>query len=431
MPQQQAEEIIEIRSEEVQEILSHVPNWIIRWGITFILIAISIILVASWFIKYPDVVNARVTITTPVPPVNIVAQSNGAVKLLIKDNQAIEKNEVLAVIDNPATTDDVFHLINQCKSFTKNLEDIRIAFKENMNLGSLQNAYLQFSKSLNDYLLFEDLEYYSKQIAILKARIIHYQNLNSSLEKQLAILSRELGLAQQNFWMDSTLYTENSTSKIEKNRTESIFLQTKRSYETAKSSLINNEIQINQLNSQIADLSSKRMEQGRNLKEAINQSFEQLESQVESWKQQYLLISPIEGTVSLTTFWSNNQYVNIGNEVFTIIPSEKHPFGRVEMPVSGSGKVEIGQRVNIKLDNYPYQEYGMVLGVIKTKSTMARNNNYTLTLDLPNGLISSYKKELTFDREMQGTAEIITKDLRIMERVFNQFRSLMDNVATQ
>jgi len=23
---------IEIRSEEVQEIISHIPNWIIRWG---------------------------------------------------------------------------------------------------------------------------------------------------------------------------------------------------------------------------------------------------------------------------------------------------------------------------------------------------------------------------------------------------------------
>jgi len=429
MPEQEAEQNIEIRSEEVQEILSHIPNWIIRWGITAILGTVVMILISSWFIKYPDVVTARVTITTPVPPVNIVAKSSGAVKFLIKDNQVIKKNEALGVIDNSATTEDVFHLINQCEAFAKNPKGISISFKGNMSLGSLQSTYLQFSKSLNDYLLFEDLEYYRRQITILQARISHYHDLNLSIEKQLVILKRELGLAQQNFWMDSTLYTEYASTKAEKNRTESIFLQTKRSYETAKSSLINNEIQVNQLNSQIADLSSKRMEQGRNLKEAINQSFEQLESELEGWRQQFLLSSPIDGTVSFTTYWSNNQYVKAGDEVMTVITAETTAFGRVEMPVQGSGKVEIGQKVNIKLDNYPYQEYGMIHGKVKSKSTVPKNNSYTLTLELPNGLNSSYNKELTFDREMQGTAEIITKDLRIIERVFNQFRSLLDNAG--
>ena len=31
---------IQVRSEEVQEILSYVPNWMIRWGMTLVLVII-------------------------------------------------------------------------------------------------------------------------------------------------------------------------------------------------------------------------------------------------------------------------------------------------------------------------------------------------------------------------------------------------------
>jgi len=427
MPQQKVENNIEIRSEEVQEILSHIPNWIIRWGITTILCSVVIILIAGWFIKYPDVITAKVIITTAVPPINIVAKSSGAVKLLINDNEDVKKNSVLGVIENSADSDDIFYLMNWCEQFTKSSVDNMVDIKPNLSLGSVQNPYLQFNKSLNDYKLFKELKYFVKQIDLLNQRIYSYKELNQSLKKQIILFKSELFLTQQDYHTDSVLYAEGLNTKAEKNRAESILIQGKRSYESAKSNLINNKIQINQLNGQIADLTSKKLEQERVLNETIIQSFEQLESQLETWKQQFLLVSPIDGKASFSTYWSNNQYVKTGDEVMTIVPAETTALARVEMPVRGSGKVEIGQKVNIKLDNYPYQEYGMILGKIKTKSLVPKNNNYTLTLSLPNGLTSSYKKELAFDREMKGTAEIITKDLRILERVFSQFRSLLDH----
>ena len=60
--------LIEIRSEEVQEIISHVPNWIIRWGITMIFIVFLILLSISWFVEYPDIIKAKVVLTTSPAP---------------------------------------------------------------------------------------------------------------------------------------------------------------------------------------------------------------------------------------------------------------------------------------------------------------------------------------------------------------------------
>jgi hypothetical protein len=100
------------------------------------------------------------------------------------------------------------------------------------------------------------------------------------------------------------------------------------------------------------------------------------------------------------------------------------------MPVIGSGKVEIGQTVNLKFDNYPFDEYGMVMGEVESISELpTKDNTYIIRISLPNGLHSSYNKDLEFRQQMQGSAEIITEDLRLIERLFNQLRSVFDDLG--
>ena len=50
---------IELRSEEVQEILTKVPNWMIRWGNTLFLFLIVLLLALSWLVKYPDIITSE------------------------------------------------------------------------------------------------------------------------------------------------------------------------------------------------------------------------------------------------------------------------------------------------------------------------------------------------------------------------------------
>src|SRR5690554_7400058 len=74
------EKEINIRSEEVQEVLSHVPNWMIRWGITLIFGLILMVLVLSWFIKYPEVIDGSINITTETAPIKLTSQINGRIR---------------------------------------------------------------------------------------------------------------------------------------------------------------------------------------------------------------------------------------------------------------------------------------------------------------------------------------------------------------
>lgn len=100
---------IELYSEEAQDILSSIPNWIVRWGITVIFVIILMALLCCHFIKYPDVITAPITIVTDNPPSDLIVKQSGLIEnLFIKEGSVVEDGDVLAVINSTARWQDVF-----------------------------------------------------------------------------------------------------------------------------------------------------------------------------------------------------------------------------------------------------------------------------------------------------------------------------------
>ena len=162
------------------------------------------------------------------------------------------------------------------------------------------------------------------------------------------------------------------------------------------------------------------------LLKGVIQSFNQLKKAIRDWEYRYVLQSNIEGKVSFLNVWNTNQTVNQGDLVFTIIPKESSSFvAKLKTPVQNSGKIKTGQGVNIKLLNYPDSEFGVLQGHIKNISLIPNNEGlYVIDVELPKKLITSHKKEIEFRQEMQGIAEIITEDLRLIERFFYQLKDV-------
>jgi hypothetical protein len=60
---------IELRSEEIQDILTRPPHLIVRVGISVICSVILLLFAGCFFFKYPDIIEGEVLITTENPPV--------------------------------------------------------------------------------------------------------------------------------------------------------------------------------------------------------------------------------------------------------------------------------------------------------------------------------------------------------------------------
>ena len=93
------EKDIELRCEEVQEILTRPPHALVRWGITVFFGVLALLFIGGLFFKYPDIVSAEITITTEHPPVWIVARGSGKIQEVYrKDRETIKAGDIIAVL---------------------------------------------------------------------------------------------------------------------------------------------------------------------------------------------------------------------------------------------------------------------------------------------------------------------------------------------
>jgi len=76
-------------------------------------------------------------------------------------------------------------------------------------------------------------------------------------------------------------------------------------------------------------------------------------------------------------------------------------------------------------------EYGIVQVKIKNISlvpvVVKEERVYLLEVVFPEKLKTTYGKELTFSQEMQGSAEIVTDDLRLLDKFINPIKAIFKN----
>jgi len=96
------------------------------------------------------------------------------------------------------------------------------------------------------------------------------------------------------------------------------------------------------------------------------------------------------------------------------------------IPFWGVGKVEAGQTVNIKLNGYPYMEFGMLKGVVSNISRVPESDGYIAEVRLTNDLTTTYGKQISLIQQMDGTGEILTRDMSLLERFLQPLKALLD-----
>lgn len=417
----------ELRSEEVQDILTKVPNWMIRSGTVLILGIIIMLLFTSWFLKYPDVVTSEIIITTNIPPEKLVARSSGRIQnILVKDKSIVAENAPLAIIENAANYEDVFKLKRAVDIYLSAKNGFPFNDLKDLQLGDIESAFAVFQKDYEAHRLNANLLPYQVENKAQKSENAQIKERLTLLLQQKEINLQELNLQKNEIDRYSALKSKGVISDQEFETKKLNYLQAEKNYKNLETS-------ISQLRSSLIDnvKNTKGTEitgtkEAVNLDRSVTQSFYQLKKAIKDWELNFVLQSSIKGEVTFLQVWTKNQTINAGDNVFSIVPTTEEGYvGKVKAPALNSGKIKVGQRVNIRLANFPDREFGVLKGAVKNISLVPdKDGNLLLDVNLTNGLKTSYKKQIPFQQEMKGSAEIITKDLRLIERILYQFRSL-------
>jgi hypothetical protein len=423
----------EKHSEEVQDIMSFIPNRLLSWGLSVLFVLFILLLIGSYLFQSPEIIRAPMLLTTKNPPVSLISKSTGKLdQLFAIDGQMVVQKENIALINNP-TNYKHYLILKKELSLSNRISDwdkqvFAYDLSDDLTIGELQSSYGPFLKSRSNFKHYLSQNYIPQKIGLIDKQIIKQQEYYQTLISQKEIMQKDLILSEKSFNRDSFLFQKRTTSEAEYDKSRQLFLSKKSESLGFEATLRETESVILQLQSTRVELQMQHERELAEYRLALDESKQNMENAIHQWEEKFLVTSPINGKLTFTSIWSVNQEVKIGDLIATIIPNEASAIiAKAVIPPSGFGKVEVGQRVNLKLNGFPYMEFGMLKGTIQSISLVPASQGYVAEIELTGGMTSSYRENLKFIQQMDGTAEIVTKEMRLITRLINPLKALFDD----
>ncbi|MFN8407632.1 MAG: HlyD family efflux transporter periplasmic adaptor subunit [Sphingobacteriaceae bacterium] len=424
------------RTEEIQDIIQRMPIHFGKWISIIVACLAIILLLLGWFIRYPDLVTGQVTINANKSPIKLIANTSGELHLVVQSHQDVKENDYVAYIKNPADMADIKKISTLIRWFNINDDhavDKLMLFPKTVSLGELNVKYFSFIHALQQLANYHKENLFAKQREVLAQLLIKQGEVLQASKQKLLINQDTRALVKKSYTRDSTLLHQNVLSPSDFNKSEINYLEAKDHYQSMLREISQHEQQIKETEHKLQQINIQEHEKQKQMHLELTSSYIDLADHLEQWEQKYVFKSPMNGKIQFLKFWTNNHFVQAGEAIFTIVPSHNTLIGQVNLPASGAGKVKVGQEVILKLDNYPYVEYGFIRGKVRnislTTNTMQTPQgiieNYLVTVDLPNQLKTNYGSQLDAKFEIKGSAEIITKSRRLLERLFDNLKPMV------
>ena len=406
---------------EIEEIISNKIPSIVRWGTVYFLLLLLMLAFICWVIQYPDVVNTKAKLTSINAPKEVVTKTAGKlVKLFAKENEFTNQGSILGYLESTANHEEIISLSDKIDSLLAliNQNNIQAMLpylnSRYQNLGELQQSYQIFQQSFINFRNYISGGFYLSKKILLSKDVIFLQKLHNNLLKQKDLNVEDLALAQKTFDANQSLKNDKVIADLEYRNESSKLISKKLTLPQISSAIIGNESQQNEKQKEIMELENTIAQQ----KSIFSQSLITLKSQVEEWKKKYLLIAPVDGKIAFATFLQENQQLQANQIICFINPGNAEYYAEVYIPQTNFGKVKKRQDVLLKFAAYPFQEYGSIKGKIDFISNITTDSGYLAKVILPDGLYTSYKKQIQFREGLHAQGEIITENMRLLKRFY-------------
>lgn len=414
------------RSEEVQDIIDRMPTRWTLWTVMVITILVSVMLFLSFVIEYPDTVDGEISLTGQTAPVRLVAGTTGRMHLLLERGATVHPGSIIAYIENGVDYNSYLYLESLLAT-----QEQPTTFRTDLEFGELGISYNAWMISCQNWKRLEKSNRYANERTQLAAQIKGGRKEEDNARATLALQRRIRANLAEQIRKDSILLKQGIISKYEFQNNQNAYLSQAEAYLNLQTSHNSKQTDIQRGQLQIA---RSHLEEQETLDEAfadMKAKRNTLQNELRLWKEKYLFVATSKGELDYLNFWRENTMIRAGEEAFTIIPAKNKVIGEAVIPSTGAGKIKSGQIVNVKLNDFPYDEYGMLIGKVESISQLSntteiqqrRVNTYLVRIAFPYGLQTNFGKTLSLNFESKGTAEILTKPRRLIERLFDNLKS--------
>jgi len=416
-------------SEEILDILNESPRWVVRMGATVIMFLLVLFLAGTWFIRYPEILKGSVLVTTTAPTLRVVSEREGRMmRMLVPNGAMVRKGDVLAEMENRTQLENTTllrGLLQQTQSFLQDPNREISLPNDSLTWGDMQAEVSGLGQHYRDFRLLQTDDYHAQQVSNLKQQIAALRQLQQVHKRKKDLNKAAFDNTSDGYLTDQKLFAEGIYSRTEFQKKENEYLSKRREQEDYSENIIKNELKMTEIEAELKSVEYAFLEKQRLHLAEIDQAARNIENGLRNWQQQYLITAPSDGKLAYLQNLAENQFVKSGETLFAVMPLHQDFVAMVDIPVRGMGKASVGQKVILKLDDYPFQEFGTIEGKVLSMAPSTDVKTYRMVVALPNGLKSSYHKDFVCKSEMAGSAEIITDDMRLFERAFYGIRKLV------
>lgn len=415
------------RSELANEFISRKSGFFAKWSLLIFLFLFFMLFAVTWFIDYPDIVTTRATIISKNNPKEIISLQNGRIiKLFCKNSDTVFIQQIIGYFEASADHEQVIRLDNK-------LDSTLIALRQNTfqpykieyngifdNLGELQFNYQEFSTAFLQYKDYIGSGYFIKKMHVLQGDIEYLKQNQTILLDQKGLLEKDLKLTEESYLNTEKLYSEKIISKQDERNEQSKLLGKQLTIPQINAIYLANQIQQREKQKEIDELEHIISQQKIQF-QVLTQTFQ---AEVKQWIRKYIIKAPISGKVNYLIPLQVGSYISENKIIGYVSPlGQNNYYAETILPQSNFGKVHVDQVVQLRLDAYPFSEFGLVIGNLEYISEIATDSGFIAHINLPKGLITTQNMAVTYHNGLKAEARVVTKDVSLFERFFDNFKA--------
>ncbi|WP_161964357.1 HlyD family secretion protein [Mucilaginibacter endophyticus] len=393
------------------------PPWLLRSGINALLVCSLLFTMLALLIHYPETVTTRITISSTAQAKTVSVQEHARlVKILVSDRAIVERGTTLAYLESSA---DHVHLLRLLPLLLKLKKQLSAGLKPDCDsvlllggdqLGDVQDAFARFHEKYLAYADSSRQTYYRQKRTALTRDQQYLVQQYQKLQSQQALSQRNVSLAGDDYAMHERLEAQHVETKAEMRAQESSYLAKKMPLIQNENAMISNKIAVSAVRKELFELDNLIAVNKAGFEQAVTA----LITAIEDWKFKYTLTAPVSGMLMYTGNIQENDEIAAGREVFHINPVRGQLFGIMIVPPDKLGRIRVGQQVIVKIDGYPFEEFGRVDGHISRINDLSAEG-------LPCSAFVSLRENTTLPgwvREaLKGDAEVITGESTLFQRL--------------
>lgn len=418
----------------MENLLQREPVWFLQWGTYFIFIFFIVILICACFFPFNEVVEGSVIVTSKNPPAYIRANQSGKIVAInYQPGDSVYEGDILGVIENSAQEGDIILLKNKISSPLSTINSLTVlskTFPSQLEVGEIQLYYNSFLENYQRLILENSLRDDSILDSQLKNSLTNTQRTIEDKKEEFNTAKRTLDISEINYKRYQQLFKKGIVSQVDFEKAEKELLNEQQQMSFFKQQYDGLELDHKNWKSKLQLTTNTHVRNNLKLEMDLEIAKRNLIHAIDEWEEKYLLKTPITGRLSFLEIWARYQNVEKGEMIFTVVPfTRQNLIGKCKIPIRNSGKISQGQPVKVKLDNYPYQEWGILkasVGSISQVSIPGKESGFVVYLNIDN-LTTNYGKELQLNQELNGKADILLGEITLMERIFYQFHHLWTN----